>query len=146
MVFANGRVDDVAVPLPDLELTFDDDFLRDQGPSFDTIVLAENDKHETMTMIPASSCHLRVNSVLKFVVNFLEGAPVDELTNFLPVVTVFPLFLYDQLVLALAEGGLRRLFAVLLQPVPVDFDSLLVPRPPGSFEEVHVPGGRWKRP
>ena len=130
------RIDNVAVPFPDLQFTLDDDLVGDESPLLGSEVLAKDDQHQTLANVPPSRLQPRVDPVVKLVVDLLEGAVVHELADLLPVVTVNPLLGHDSHLLLHLEGTFGGFGLRPVQPLLVDLDAGLVARSQGNFCKV----------
>lgn len=116
VVFAYRGVDNVAETLSDLQFALHNDLLRNVGPSLGPVVLAQDNQHQALAIIPSTPVQVRIDSVVKLVVNFLKGSAIDELAYFLPIVTITLLLLYDHRLLIDIKGSFALFPPDLLEP------------------------------
>lgn len=77
---------------------------------------------------------------MEFIVYLLKGAGLDELANFLPVITVHPLLLDYQLLLPLVERTLHLLLLMYVAPSSIELKSWLEIRSWGELYKIYQPG------
>ena len=99
-------------------------------------MFAKNDKHQTLLEGPSAGLELGVESIVKLVVDLLEGSLFDELTYFLPIVSVHLLFLYYSLFFLLLELPFSWFLLISLVPKSVYFKT--------SFPGIRTEGYLWK--
>lgn len=79
-------------------------------------MLAQDNQHQALAIIPSTPVQVRIDSVVKLVVNFLKGSAIDELAYLLPVVTITLLLLYDGRLLIDIKGSFALFPPGLLEP------------------------------
>ena len=110
-VLPDGGVDQVAVPLPNLQLVLDPHLGGDDAPAPAAEVLEQDDEHERLARGPPPGGEAGLHPVVVLVVDLIGEAVFEELVDLLPVLAVHALLLQQQLVLLQVEQPLRLLGA-----------------------------------
>jgi hypothetical protein len=135
-IFGEGGVENVGVALPNLQFALDDHFFANQRPLFAAEVFQQNDHHQALPIVPPAESQLGVQPVVVLVVDVLEGAVLQNLQNFLPVVAILLDDLHDVPFLLEPKGHLGLLFVVEVKPFGVQVYRKKKPVGPGHLLEV----------
>jgi hypothetical protein len=109
-------------------------------------VLTKNYQHQTQAKAPSPRRQLRVDSIMKLVVNLLKCSAIDKLADLFPIISILLLFLYNHFVFVEQEGSLDHfLLCIFLKPSPVQLDPVFIAGHDSNFCKVYVFGVGRKR-